>query len=227
MEDSWALLLDQSSSKLQKNGCWSSTSIQPWMLRVPGQHRAPIGSGPMLALPELGNQSSRTAAPDDQQTVSNLLVVKKIVTRQMSDHVEPSEFFDPFNLFSNLGMAKKLCWTNWLSLFSRQWIKSRYLQIPVFGAGAKAFDGELPACALEAPGQITDLLPLLSKAAKLEVGPFYAMVAPFRRGSQDPSNGPVELGEIGTWLEVRLWAPVFYPIPLPRGWTRTWILLEA
>lgn len=76
-------------------------------------------------VPQLGNQSSRTAAPRDQQTVSNLLVVKKIVTRQMSDHVEPSEFFDPFNLFSNLGMAKKLCWTNWLSLFSRQWIKSR------------------------------------------------------------------------------------------------------
>lgn len=45
----------------------------------------------------------------------------------MSDHVEPSEFSDPFNLFSSLGMAKKLCRANWLSLFSRQWIKSRYI----------------------------------------------------------------------------------------------------
>lgn len=35
--------------------------------------------------------------------------------------------FDPFNLFSSLAMAKKLCWTNWLSLFSRQRIKSRYI----------------------------------------------------------------------------------------------------
>lgn len=45
----------------------------------------------------------------------------------MSDHVEPSEFFDPFNLFSSLRMAEKLWRTNCLSLFSGQRIKTRYI----------------------------------------------------------------------------------------------------
>lgn len=110
-------------------------------------------------------------------------------------------------------------------------LRKRDLRIPVFGAGAKAFDGELPACALEAPGQITDLLPLLSKAAKLEAGTLYAMVAPFRGGSQDHPTvrlvRPRGAGRDQDVVGVRLWAPLFYPVPLQRSWTRTWILLEA
>ena len=70
----------------------------------------------------------------------------------------------------------------------------------MFGAGAEAFDGELPACASEAPGHVTDLLPLLSKATQLEVGPSNAAAAPFRRGSQDPLSGQAGVA--------------------PRGWER-------
>lgn len=54
----------------------------------------------------LGNQSSR-AAPDDQQTASNLLAVRKIVTRQMSDHVEPSECFWPLQSVFQPGHGKE------------------------------------------------------------------------------------------------------------------------
>ncbi|XP_009891047.1 PREDICTED: methylated-DNA--protein-cysteine methyltransferase [Charadrius vociferus] len=72
------------------------------LAELAGNSRAARAVGGAMRSNPLGNQSSRTAAPHDQQTVANLLVVKKILTRQMSDHVEPSEFFDPFNLFSNL-----------------------------------------------------------------------------------------------------------------------------
>lgn len=69
---------------------------------------------------------------------------------------------------------------------------NRSLQTPVVGAGAKAFGSGLPACALVAPGQIsTHLLAQLSQAANLEVGPLYAVVAPFRRRSQDPGHAGV------------------------------------
>lgn len=46
----------------------------------------------------------------------------------------------------------------------------------VIDVGDKAFDSGLSACDLETSGQITLLLPLMSKAAKPEVGPLYAMV---------------------------------------------------
>ena len=87
-----------------------------------------------------------------------------------------------------------------------------------FGAGAKAFDSGLPACALEAPGQSsTDLLPLTSKAAELKVGPLYATVASFRRGSQDPSNGQAGTAPQSWERSGRGWGQAVGPLVLPHS----------
>lgn len=88
-----------------------------------------------------------------------------------------------------------------------------------FGAGAKAFDSELPACASEAPGQqiSTDLLPLMSKAAKLKVGPLYAAGAPCRRGSQDPSNGQAGTAPWSWERSGQGWGQALGPLVLPHS----------
>lgn len=88
----------------------------------------------------------------------------------------------------------------------------------VIDVGDKAFDSGLSACDLETSGQITLLLPLMSKAAKPEVGPLYAMVVSLWRPSSGQAGAvPWSWERLGCGLGWDM--SLSYPIPhREAGW---------